>query len=570
MVTQYTITLNPNGGQLLVTSTYKLRNGDKYGTNLATRIPVREGYEFKGWGLNQSTGDVLATNSTFNKASDTILYAKWNLISYSVTYELLGGTQIAGNNYPASFNVESNVKVGSLTKQHHTFSGWLDVETREFHEEIILGTSIGNKTYRAVFKPNIYRIAFNLNASDEVIGVMPEQVINYGVNTPTLKNRFIRGPKRELIDEVESSLGRGLLQWNNSPNSNGITNTEGALGAWDKGNNLDLYESINHKPSFEDHNSARYGHVGWNTQADGSGIAYADQATLRDLTSVDSQIITFYAIWGGQPTKLSLLNHDGSLFKEFTHNRDAKVYFDSVSMTPFKRAYIFDYWAFTDGTEVSWPITITDPTILEPRWIPVTYNITYTNLLNGSNHSSNPHTFIIEDIGGFGSEGSVNININNPTNRPGYTGHFNPNIINTIGHKTLEAVWVPNPYIVKYYKNSEEATGTMANTDTEYQKTFKLRKNEFARRQYRFLGWATEPNGPVKFTDTQSVLNLAGVNRIGDVVDLYAKWESSKLRISGKEPVLKLTLDESGDVTTYEIKKVYVGDEVIWDKNQNN
>jgi uncharacterized repeat protein (TIGR02543 family) len=42
---------------------------------------------------------------------------------------------------------------------------------------------------------------------------------------------------------------------------------------------------------------AGYTFIGWNTQADGSGISYADQATVKNLTATYGGVVTLYAQW---------------------------------------------------------------------------------------------------------------------------------------------------------------------------------------------------------------------------------------------------------------------------------
>ena len=83
-----------------------------------------------------------------------IIYAKYNLIDYTVTYELNGGT--AGANAPATFTVESqDIALVAPTKDGYTFEGWYDNE--QFSGTAVTkidAGSTGNKKFYAKWKQN--------------------------------------------------------------------------------------------------------------------------------------------------------------------------------------------------------------------------------------------------------------------------------------------------------------------------------------------------------------------------------------------------------------------------------
>lgn len=66
----------------------------------------------------------------------------------------------------------------------------------------------------------------------------------------------------------------------------------------------------------------------------------------------------------------------------------------------------------------------------------------------------------------------------------------------------------------------------------KYGKTYNLPANAFTRKGYKFAGWATTPNGPVKYKNKAAVKNLTSKN--GKTVTLYAKWKKKwQFRIYG-------------------------------------
>ena len=78
-------------------------------------------------------------------------------------------------------------------------------------------------------------------------------------------------------------------------------------------------------------------------------------------------------------------------------------------------------------------------------------------------------------------------------------------------------------YTVRFNKNSDGASGTMADQAFTYGTAQNLTANAFtAPTGYSFAGWSTTANGAVAYTDGQSVNNLTATN--GATVDLYAQW----------------------------------------------
>ena len=83
----------------------------------------------------------------------------------------------------------------------------------------------------------------------------------------------------------------------------------------------------------------------------------------------------------------------------------------------------------------------------------------------------------------------------------------------------LYAQWSRITYTIKYDKNASDATGSMANTTKYYGTNVTLRSNAFKRTGYTFLGWATEKNGDVVYSNGATYTANASVT-------LYAKWDA--------------------------------------------
>jgi uncharacterized repeat protein (TIGR02543 family) len=90
----------------------------------ATTPPARNGYTFGGWFVDSAfNGNPFDFSATIN--ADVTLHAKWILNSFSIFYDLNGGTNNPNN--PTSLNVETNqITLQNPTKTGSLFLGWYD------------------------------------------------------------------------------------------------------------------------------------------------------------------------------------------------------------------------------------------------------------------------------------------------------------------------------------------------------------------------------------------------------------------------------------------------------------
>ncbi|MDY6367619.1 MAG: InlB B-repeat-containing protein [Clostridia bacterium] len=128
--TPYNITYNLNGG------TNNPENPTTYKVSDATITfaePTRSGYTFKGW-----TPATIPQGST----GDKVITASWEIIRYTITYNLNGGTNNPNN--PASYTVEDSlITFAAPTKDGYRFDGWSKTS--------IAAGSTGNVTTTANF-----------------------------------------------------------------------------------------------------------------------------------------------------------------------------------------------------------------------------------------------------------------------------------------------------------------------------------------------------------------------------------------------------------------------------------
>ena len=100
--------------------------------DIALKAPTKPGYTFGGWYTTKDfeDGSEIETISAGTTEPITI-YAKWNLVTNKVTYNLNGGTNNGGNT--ADFTVEdADIELKAPTKDGYTFGGWYT--TKDFKE----------------------------------------------------------------------------------------------------------------------------------------------------------------------------------------------------------------------------------------------------------------------------------------------------------------------------------------------------------------------------------------------------------------------------------------------------
>jgi len=192
----YTVSYNANGGSGAPTAQKKAQDVT---LKLSTTTPTRTGYTFNGWNTNNSgTGTNYAAGANYTANASVTLYAKWNPINYSISYNLNGGAVATAN--PANYNIETaTFTLNNPTKNGYTFKGWTgsNGNTPQTTVQITKG-STENKTYTANWTPITYTITY------DYAGGSGFNVESYDIETATFQ---LAAPQR---------LGYTFLGWTGS------------------------------------------------------------------------------------------------------------------------------------------------------------------------------------------------------------------------------------------------------------------------------------------------------------------------------------------------------------------
>ena len=117
----YTISYNANGGSGAPSSQTKW-----YGKNLtlSSAAPTRTGYIFKGWSASASAAKpTWYASGTYSDNTARTLYAVWEAITYSVSYNANGGSG-APSSQTKTYGVALTLSSIVPTRANYNFKGW--------------------------------------------------------------------------------------------------------------------------------------------------------------------------------------------------------------------------------------------------------------------------------------------------------------------------------------------------------------------------------------------------------------------------------------------------------------
>lgn len=124
--TSYKISYNANGGSGEPSAQTKWHGTD---IKLSTTKPSRTGYTFSKWNTNASgTGTSYNSGATYTANAATTLYAVWNQITYTVSYNANGGSG-APSAQTKKYGTALTLSSTKPTRANYTFKGWATSST---------------------------------------------------------------------------------------------------------------------------------------------------------------------------------------------------------------------------------------------------------------------------------------------------------------------------------------------------------------------------------------------------------------------------------------------------------
>ena len=116
------------------------------------QLPTKEGYAFVGWFTDEWLTKKAIEGA--NISANTILYAKWTPIEYTITYNLDEGTVATEN--PEKYTLETDTfTLNNPTKPGYIFVGWTGTGIDSVSKTVTIAKgSTGDRTYTAELREN--------------------------------------------------------------------------------------------------------------------------------------------------------------------------------------------------------------------------------------------------------------------------------------------------------------------------------------------------------------------------------------------------------------------------------
>ena len=276
------------------TMKFVLGNGDDdiditqdYGSELTAPTGFeRLGYSFTGWSPEVPTTIPLG-NQTYT--------AQWNVVDYTISYDLAGGQLAEGVTNPTSYNIESeDITLANPTREGYTFAGWTGTGLTEATQTVTIAKgSTGNRSYTATWIINQYAMTFVLdNGETDIVKTQ-----DYGSELTAPDNvqktgYTFMGWSPEVPETVPSSNQTFTAQWQINQYKMTFVFGEG----YENVEKIQNYNTELTAPTVPER--VGYTFAGWNPEVN---------------TTVPAEDKTFTAQWNLNKYKVTFKDYDGSI-----------------------------------------------------------------------------------------------------------------------------------------------------------------------------------------------------------------------------------------------------------------
>ncbi|MBU1143987.1 MAG: InlB B-repeat-containing protein [Firmicutes bacterium] len=175
-IVTYSVTFNVDGGSAVDSQT--IVSGAKA---TAPTAPTKANYTFDGW--YKEVGLTTAWNfATDTVTSNTTLYAKWTPITFTVTFNVDGGSAVAS--LPSVMSGTMITAPTAPTKAHYTFDGWYKEVGLTTAWNFVTDTVTANTTLYAKWTPVTYTVTFDVDGGSAVAS-LPSVMSGTMITAPT-------------------------------------------------------------------------------------------------------------------------------------------------------------------------------------------------------------------------------------------------------------------------------------------------------------------------------------------------------------------------------------------------
>lgn len=562
-------------------------------------IENRKGYEFKGWfkikNEDGSLEDEFSFDGTQNLAireNETKIYAKWEKITYNITYSFLDGLKeehhegVINPNTITQYDIESEeISIENAERTGYYFNGWYTKDTFEDNSKItkIPQGSTHNLTLYAKWTIKIYNVKF-ITYIEGGVGYLPSQDIEYDGLVTKPKDPMQAGHVfiNWYIDDGDENIENDVLfDFENTK----ITKNYTLYARWEKlkytltikldgSTHAEFTEGCVYEEEYNNYWKDKipsynvvpikehYTFNGWlvvkdNEQTDGTTFSFETARATKNVKITASFTPEKYTL-----TFLA----DGITFETATTSYNTT--WKQPLNTPQKEGYTFVGWYFDvnddkdDSNDIEFDFFTPAVQDLEiyAKWTPKKYKLTLD--ANGGLISGIKIKTILADYGTPWSEDSFA----SPTKKGHSIDYWAIDQENTARYDwdtlasedtqtTIYAIWKKANYSIKYYKTGNEQEPEILSTGWPYNDT--LPELPDVRDEYEdhiFVSW--EYFNP----DVSAYDPLSNLNNIMPAFDLILKptWKKTTYTLTlilksdeyltgfetGKENIITKNFDE--------------------------
>ena len=450
-----------------------------YGETIILEEPVKNGYEFTGWLLDNEPYNL--NTYTFDNDSKT-LKATWRIITYTITYDLNGGT---GSINPSTYTIEDSFTLHNPSKEGYTFTGWSGTDIEGLSTNVTISNKTGDRSYVANYTIMTSTLTINPNGglynnSSNVITITKNYGETIQLSSPskegyTFKKWVTLNNTDYLSNEYTFNGEDETLTANYGVDLYNLTiYLDGGIDNTEYSNTYTIDDVI----TLENPTKEGYTFIGWSgTDIEGLSMNVTISHMMGDRTYTANYSINNYTL---------TINPNGGIYNNTSSNTEiTKAYNDTYTLeTPVREGYTFTGWTIDNEPYVNTEYTfVSRDVIIVANYSLDTYNITYD--LDGGTGLANPSTYTIND----------SFVLNNPS-KEGYTflGWSGTGLTETTrdvtishmtGDRSYTAIYEKDAYIITYNLSG----GTTTNPTRYDVTTGDIVLSYPSRPGYRFLGW---------------------------------------------------------------------------------
>ena len=401
------------------------------GKNAVFTVTPATGYEASTFTVNGETAALTDNRYTVeNLSADQTVVANFTAISYTIGYDLAGGSVASAN--PTSYTIESSaITLNNPTKTGYTFAGWTGTGLAEPTTSVTIAAgSTGDRSYTATWTPTEYNITLTLDGGTAVnpttYTILSEDIT---LNNPTKTGYTFKGWKLNGVGEARMTVTI----------TTGSTGDKAYTATWQV-NQYTITFNSNGGSAVDAITQDYATEVEAPTNPERTGYTFAGW-TPEVPATIPAENITCVAQWTINQYTITFNTAGGSVIAPIVQDYATAVV---APANPTREGYTFAGW------DKDIPTTIPAENVtITATWTPVNYTISY-NLDGGSVVGVNPTSYTIE---------SAPITLINPTKDgydfAGWTGTgldaATKNVIiatGNTGNRSYTATWTKKTYTV--------------------------------------------------------------------------------------------------------------------------